>query len=86
MVRSALPWYGDVAGKRLSVFMGSQNDPGTHYKRLRRGVGTDELLKVLCFLRGHFTWISGFRTAHLVSPSTPTLSTLADAVKPGKDL
>lgn len=44
--------------------MGSQNDPGTHGQRLRRGVRSDELLKVLGFFSGQYNWMSGFGTTH----------------------
>jgi hypothetical protein len=49
-------------------------------------VRTDKLLKLLGFFSCQFNWISGFGTSHMLSPPTPSLSSLADAVKLGKDL
>jgi hypothetical protein len=49
----------------LGMGMRSQNDPGTHGQRLRRRVGSDEMLKVLGFFSGQFDWIGGFGTTHL---------------------
>ena len=44
--------------------MDSQNDPSPHSQRLWRGVGSDELLKVLDFFSSQFNGMSGLGTTH----------------------
>jgi len=77
-------------GNLLIILLGMgirrQNDPGTHRQRLRRGVGSDEVLKTLGFFSGQLNWIRGFGTSHVLSPPTPSLSSLVGFVKLGKHL
>src|SRR5690242_21594449 len=65
---------GNLLVVLLRMFMGSQNDPGTHRRGLRCGMGTDELLKLLGFFSRQFNWMSGFGTTHWLSPPTLSLS------------
>jgi len=44
--------------------MSGQNDPSSHGQRLRRRVGSDQVLKVLDFFSGQFNGISRFGTSH----------------------
>jgi hypothetical protein len=68
------------------MLVGSQNDAGTYGQRLRRRVGSDEVLKVPGFFSGQFNRISGFGTSHGLSPPLPSLSSRVDPVKLGKNL
>lgn len=77
---------GNLLIALLGMDMGRQNDPGTHGQCLLRRVGTDKVLKVLDFFSGQCNWISGFGTSHVLSPPTPSLSSLFDLVKLGKYL
>lgn len=43
---------GYLLGVLFRMFMGSQNDPGTHGERLWSIVSTNEMLKLLGFLSG----------------------------------
>ena len=77
---------GNLLIALLGMGMGCQNNPSTYGQRLRRRVGSDELLKVFSFFSGQLNWISGFGTSHVLSPPTPSLSSLVDFVKLGKHL
>jgi hypothetical protein len=77
---------GDLFVVLFRVFIGSQNNPGMHGQCLWRRVGSDELLKVFSFFSGQCNWIRGFGTSHVLSPPTPSLSSLVDSIKLGKHL
>jgi hypothetical protein len=77
---------GNLLIALLGMLMGRQNDPGTHGKRLWCGVRSDEVLKALGFFNSQCNGISRFGSSHMLSPPTPSLSSLVDFVKLGKHL
>ena len=77
---------GNLLIALLGMGVGRQNDAGTYRQRLWCPVSLDQVLKALGFFSRQLNRISGFGTSHGLSPPTPSLSSLADVVKPGKDL
>src|SRR5438105_2801877 len=63
---------GNLLIALLGMGMGGQYDAGSHGQRLRCGVGSDELLKVLGFFSGQCNGICGFGTSHGLSPPLST--------------
>ena len=77
---------GNLLIALLGMGVRCQNDPGAHGQRLRGRVRSDELLKALGLFSGQYNWIRGFGTSHVLSPPTPSLSSLDDFVKLGRHL
>src|SRR5436309_1487438 len=77
---------GNLLIALLGMGVGGQNDPGTHRQCLRCAVSSDEVLKALGFFSSQCNWISGFGTSHMLSPPTPSLSSLVGFVKLGRHL